>query len=209
MKNVTKILWYFNFYCFIFIFLSTFIGCRLSTDETKSPIETSESVIISKLDLHDMPNSAPKTLEKRFAWGLWKLDTQIIKESLDAGVNPYALDQVVNVSHVISDQKQLSPYALIIEGYLARTRLEENIDNIINALNRLYECIELLVQKQVSVDQGVLTIGSHATMRKFAQESLDRLEVEKSSQVGLDAEGKFALTIWQKIQALIDTYQPK
>lgn len=198
-------MFFINFYCPLIIILCIFAGCGPFTNKIESSIDST----ISKLDLADMPTIVPEDMQKKLAWGLWKLDKNIIVESLNVGVKPYNLEEVVDVSEVIPTRKQLSPYALIIEGYLARTRFEEGIDNIFDALNQLYECIEILIKNNVSVDKGILTFGSHATMREFVHQSLARLDAARKSQEGLDAEGRFALNIWKRIQALIDSYQSK
>ena len=127
-----------------------------------------------------MPEQMPRELQKRLAWSLWKLDIHTIKKSLGSGVNPYTLNTVINVSEVIPQGEQLSPYAIILEGYLAITYLEEDLKTILNALDHLFLCVDFLIRNKISVDQGVITLGSKPTMRGFILGSLARLNARKN-----------------------------
>ena len=156
-----------------------------------------------------MPEQRPRELQQRLAWSLWKLDVQNIKSSLNSGANPYTLHTAIDISEMIPQGARLSPFAIILEGYLARIYLEEDLPTIFNALDSLFLCVDFLIRNNISVDEGVLTLGSKPTMRGFILESLARLNTERISQGHLDEEGNYALHTLEKIQKLIDSYQLK
>ena len=167
---------------------------------------TNEQIYL--LDVHNMPTHAPNHIQARLAWSLWHNDIEAIKNALAA--RPYAnyLASALQGLPPIPEKKLLSPYAIVIEGYLARTYLEENFEHIRTALDKFYECVQYLVKNDISVDIGVLTLDPHPSMREFVKDSFARLNQEKISQGMLDDEGEYALSVLQKIKSAIDTYQP-
>jgi hypothetical protein len=161
------------------------------------------------VDIQHIAGQPPNNIQSRLAWGLWKLDNHIIKISLDAGANPYALASYIIGLPAIDPEKKLSPFAIPLESYLKSTYLEENHKIIKRTLDKLYDTLEFLITHNISIDEGVLTIGSHPSMRQFVKESLLRLKMEKKLFDSPDSEGEHALFIMQKIQDLITIYQPE
>lgn len=193
------------FRCIVFIGLILLTGCGKRTDKHSA---TKEQIAIS-LDVQHMPEQAPQDLQAQLVWGLWNLDEHSIVSALAAGARLHALASSVKGMRPIPEQNQLSPYALILEGYLNRTYMEENFENIRTALDQMYTCIQYLIENNISIDQGVVTIGAYPTMREFIHISLARLYAEKNSPAGLDEEGLYSLLMLEKIQALINKHQPR
>lgn len=180
----------------VFVSMLTLVGCMQKSYNTL-------------LDIHSMPEDAPKNISARFAWGLWKLDLQIITDSLTAGAQAYDLEKVVNSAQLIPQGKQLSPYALILESYYTRIYFAKNVAYICAMLDQLYSCVEFLIKQQISVDYGVTMLESNPTMREFVHNAIIRLNAERKAEGFLDEEGIHALDTLEKIQATIDKYQPK
>lgn len=180
-----------NKYLLSIVLLLTFTSCT----QQQNP----------RLDIHHMPEQVPKSVQARFAWALFKLDLPVIKETLTAGAQPYTLETVVDVKEVIPQGKLLSPFALLLEGYLARIYMVEDLEQISAALDRMYACVEFLIQQNISVDRGVTTLAGDPTMREFVRDSIVHLNQEKEGF--LDGEGIHALQTLKKIQKLIDEKQ--
>ena len=194
-----------NFHGFIFAGLFLLAGCSKQPCKDSSLMSSAPTV----LDVYTMPKQAPKDLQTRLVWGLWQLDQDAIKTSLGAGANPYTLATRAKGLRPIPEQKELSPYAIALEGYLNSTYLEEKVENICRALDRLYACLDFLIRNKVSVDQGVITLDANPSMREFVRASINRLNEEKRLQGMLDDEGKYALRTLEHIQALINKHQPE
>lgn len=161
------------------------------------------------LDIYNMPEEAPKNISAQFAWGLWKLDLQVISNSLAAGAQAYSLEKVVNSAPLIPQGKRLSPYALILESYYTRIYFAKNVAYICAMLDRVFSCVEFLIKQQISIDYGVTMLEGNPTMREFVRNAIIRLNAEKEEQGFLDEEGMYALETLEKIQTTIDKYQPK
>ena len=192
-----------SFYLLMVVCLCSFSGCENLFKKTTPTIKE------NLLNLHAMPEQQPKNLQQQLAWGLWNLNQPVIDHALAAGSDPYTLHNVVNVTTIIPSDKQLSPYALILEGYLDRTNTDASTENIQDELKKLYKSMKLLIKNNISVDKGVITFGSNPSMRTFVQDSIVRLNKELTSQSSFDEEGKYALNTWQQIQAAINKYQPE
>lgn len=161
------------------------------------------------LDIYNMPKDAPKNISAQFAWGLWKLDLQVIRDSLAAGAQAYGLQKVVNTAQLIPPGKQLSPYALILESYYTRIYFVKNVAYICAMLDQVYLCVEFLIKQQISVDYGVTMLEGNPTMREFVRNAIVRLNEERKAEGFLDEEGIYALETLEKIQAAIDKHQSK
>lgn len=147
--------------------------------------------------------------QKDLAHALWNLDQKRIAELLTAQIDPYKLS-IQDMKHIpagISNEK-ISPYAFILEGYLDRVYMLEDIGSIKHALDQTYRCIILLITQGVSVDAGFVTIGTQSSMRTFVTQAINRLLQEQQEDPTFDEEGIYALSLWKKIEKTIHTYQP-
>lgn len=161
------------------------------------------------LHIHALPQATPQEPQRKLAWALLKLDLPVIEEALNANAQPYAVARVVDGLPTIACNKEISPYALLLEGYLHTVEGKEDFEDVRPALDKVSECIELLIKHNISVDQGVVTLGSCPSMREFIRSSYNRLYQEKLENQTLDQEGEYALMKWQNIRAVITTYQPE
>lgn len=181
-------------YSVLFVSLFLFNGCGL-------PSAKSTNII---LNINNMPNEIPSDIQAQLAWNLWNLDKDSIAKALADGARPFALAKSIEGLPAIPQGTHLSPYAIILEGYQAKIYMQENIENITTALDKVYECIQVLISNNISVDQGVTTLESNPTMREFVRQSIDRLLTEQNTSGKLDEEGDYALFNLERIQKLID-----
>lgn len=194
-----------KFYGFIFIGILVLLGYIFWLWKDSNLSNSKHSV----LNIHNMPEQPPNDLQERLVWGLWNLNVKVIEDALATGACPYILARAVKGLKDIPENKQLSIYAIPIEKYLNLIYMQTNVNKIFAALDQLYKTIELLISHKISVDQGVITVESNPTMRKFVHNSLYRLRTEKKDSGQLDQEGEYALLILERIQNLIDKYQPE
>lgn len=200
--KVSSIMFKYSFLFFCSSSLLLMTGCCKRKINKEAPSQSIQNV----LSANNMPKTAPKNVQAQLAFGLWNLDKKVIKNALQAGAHSYELAGAINGLPSIG-QSALSPYAIILEGYLHRIYMEEDGERIRMALEKLYECVDFLIRNNVSVDEGVITLQSNPTMREFVSLSLSRLHAEKSAQETFDKESEQALQVWQKIEAAINKFQ--
>lgn len=88
------------------------------------------------LHVHALPKQAPKELQRKLAWGLLNLDQPVIKAALDAKAQPYILAHVVDGLPPIACDKKLSPYALLLGGYLHAVEGKEDFEDCTSSIRR-------------------------------------------------------------------------
>ena len=156
------------------------------------------------IDINALPESPPKDLQARLAWGLWKFDKDIINDALESGANPYALKKSIRGLPAINDERNLSPYAIPLEKYLKTIYMEQNMDAIKKALDAVAEIFELMISKHISVDEEVLTMNGNPTMREFISSSIARLNNERvAAPQEFNEESAYALSVLERIQNLL------
>jgi len=163
----------------------------------------SSATVDSALDINHIPTQVPTSARQKLAWGLYTLDNQVVSAALSEGADPYTLKSVIKGLPAAAYGKELSPYTFAIEGYLHRTYREQNVAKICEALDRLTECIEALINARVVVDYGVLTLEGNPSLREFIHASIARLTVERVSEDWFDVEGAYALSVLQHIDELM------
>lgn len=155
---------------------------------------------------------SPQELKSQLTWGLLNLHEGMILSALKRGADAYSLDEVINGK--ICCNVGLSPYAVILMGLDAQYTTPKNTVKDFTAeqmqayCNDMCRYFELLMKKNISVDRGHL--GSHdfpdsaVPLRIYIKMGLENSRDNKN----LTSSQKVLLESFQKIQELIEKYQP-
>jgi hypothetical protein len=156
-----------------------------------------------------LPITIPTNLQKKLAWGLLKLDEQVVKEALDAGANPNE-----NLNHFIIDSYTgwISAYTLTEKSFYlyGDSQVELNDLNFAITLQYCQKIIslwEILITHNASLDLEISKNHSAKNFRKFIKDNLtppneNATPFEKKIM-------NLLLPDFMRLQELIDIYQPE
>jgi hypothetical protein len=158
----------------------------------------------------ELPTVAPTDLQEKLAWGLCKLDKQVVAEALDAGADPFACGTTkvlkIHVRSLNDDNRfgvfldarqRISPYFPLFITLKKSQWVSDHLDEVtIAALNDFLNMALLLIKRGISVDRGVLVraFGAGDHIQTF------REKIEKAAYHPSDFDLAYNMVILKKIK---------
>jgi hypothetical protein len=188
------------------------------------------------LNRYNLPTEMPTDLQDKLAWGLMKLDKQVVTEALDAGANAYQIEISETWTSSVDDESTAflsvgNAYELALSGEGEGFQFQQIIGEaeatkiiplndmavLAQQLRRLLEIYELLIEKGVSVDIKVyIPYLNNGSLRDFIKDiiiyfSTDDVDhaPEYKTQLYVKEYRAYWLNMIKHLQLVIDKHQPE
>lgn len=164
------------------------------------------------LNFNNLPAEVPTDLQDKLAWGLFKLDKQVIEEALDAGANPSPIYVIENEAHYAYEVA--IGHLFMLHNEIEKSDTYKNINDVAHIaqkFRKIFEMWELLITRGISVD-------IHVNMYYLHTGSVREFIVRRAH---FDEDGPIENDLWKReyfehmrmmckhLQLLVDKYQPE